>query len=87
MTQHNSFSLFFQPSQIVENLHVYYVIYIVFMYLFIICSSCSLFIAIRNLKLYTYIIAILTYVQDIVEIIYCTYIYIIALNPRLTGAP
>ena len=51
------------------------------MYLFIICSSCSSFIVIRNLNLYTNIIATPIDVLDIVEIIYYAYIYITVLNP------
>ena len=51
------------------------------MYLFIICSSCSSFIAIRNLNLYTNIIATPIDVHDIVEIIYYAYFYITVLNP------
>ena len=62
-----------------------YIICIVFMYLIIICSSCTLFIAIHNLKLYTYIIATPINVQDIVEIIYYAYIYITVLNPLPFG--
>ena len=50
------------------------------MYLFIICSSCSSFIAIRNLKLYTNITATPIDVHDIVEITYYAYIYITVLN-------
>ena len=55
------------------------------MYLFIICSSCSSFIAIRNLKLYTNIIATPIDVHDIVEIIYDAFIYITVLNPLAFG--
>ena len=55
------------------------------MYLFIICSSCSSFIAIRNLKLYTNIIATPIDVHDKVEIIHYAYIYITVLNPLAFG--
>ena len=50
------------------------------MYLFIICSSCSSFIVIRNLNLYTNIIATPIDVHDKVEIIHYAYIYITVLN-------
>ena len=86
MTQHNSFSLFFQPSQsYCWKFTCTYIICIVLMYWFIICSSCSSFIAIRNRKLYTNIIATPIDVHDILEIIYYAFIYITVLNPLAFG--
>ena len=62
-----------------------YIICIAFMYLFIICSSCSSFIPIRNLKLYTNIIATPIDTHDKVEIIHYAHIYITVLNPPEFG--
>ena len=82
MTQHNSFPFLDFPT--ITNCWKFtctYIICIVIMYLFIICSSCSSFIAIRNLNVYTNIIATPIDVHDIVEIIYYAYIYVTVLNP------
>ena len=81
MTQHNSFSLFFQPSHIVGNLHVH-ILSVLFL---CICLSCSSFIPIRNLKLYTNIIATPIDAHDKVEIIHYVYIYITVLNTLAFG--
>ena len=85
MTQHNSFSFIFPTIINCWKLTCIYVICIVFMYLFIISSSYSSFIVIRNLKSYSYNIVLSTYAQDIAKIIYSTNVYISIINPLICG--
>ena len=85
MTQHNYFSFIFPTITNCWKLTCTYVICIVFMYLFIISSSYSSFIVIRNLNSYPYNIVLSTYAQDIAKIIYSTNVYISIINPRICG--
>ena len=85
MTQHNSFSFIFPTITNCWKITCTYVTCIVFMYLFIISSSYSSFIVIRNLKSYSYNIVLSTYAQDIAKIIYSTNVYISIINPLICG--
>ena len=85
MTQHNSFSFIFPTITNCWKLTCTYVTCIVFMYLFIISSSYSSFIVIRNLKSYSYNIVLSTYARDIAKIIYSTNVYISIINPLICG--
>ena len=85
MTQHNSFSFIFPTITNCWKLTCTHVTCIVFMYLFIISSSYSSFIVIRNLKSYSDNIVLLTYAQDIAKIIYSTNVYISIINPLICG--
>ena len=70
-----TFQKYFKPPRN-EILDTPLIICIVFMYLFVICSSCSSFIPIRNLKLYTNVIATPIDAHYKVEIIH--YMHILA---------